>query len=50
MFLFSLIAAASGSVNNEKSNGDNGHTCLVPLCKVNGIEIYLLVITEAVGE
>lgn len=43
MFLFSLFAVASVSMNNAKSNGDNGHPCIVPLSKVNCLKIYPLV-------
>lgn len=43
------MAEASGSMNNAKRSGDNGHPCLVPLLRFRSV-FSLLVITDAEGE
>ncbi len=44
-----LMAEASGSMKSTKSSDDNGHPCLVPLFRLNDLDISALVITDAEG-
>lgn len=44
------MAAANGSMKMVNSEGESGHPCLVPWCKVILCEISPLVITVAKGE
>ena len=41
------MALLSCSMTSAKSNGDNGHPCLVPLVRLNDIEFFLLVTKDA---
>lgn len=49
MLSFCLMAVLSGSMKSAKSNGDNGHPCLVPLARLNDLDICRSVITDAEG-
>ena len=44
------MAAARGSMKMVNREGESGHPCLVPLCRVNLCEVCPLVMTVAVGE
>ena len=41
--------AASGSMNMANNDGESGHLCLVPLCKVKRCDISPLVVIVAIG-
>lgn len=36
-------------MKSPKSNGDNGHPCLIPLFRVNDLYSFPLMITDAEG-
>ena len=50
ILLFWRIAAASGLMNMAKRDGESGHPCLVPWCKVKLGEVIPLVVIVALGE
>lgn len=44
------MAAASGSMNMVNKEGESGHPCLVPRCRVKLRDVSPLVMTVAEGD